>query len=426
MDGFKQRSTPFFASTGILLASPSIGRYLKGQVVTLSLLSVLLRELARISTIDAHVASMPQGSRARSAGLSSPEEPFLMRMRRVRSGFTLIELLVVIAIIGVLIALLLPAVQAAREAARRAQCVNNLKQIGIAMHNYHDTFGALPFGHGPFGWNDWNAHSLLMPFLEQGNIYNATNFFTEIGGANPGVPQNTTIQRMQVNVLLCPSDQNRLTSPYGHINYPACAGSNLQFFGSGFNGMFGWVYNPLSDASGDNKSNAGRTGTSIMFRDVLDGLSNTAAFSEKVLGIGNSNGTRDPLKPTSNIWQLNFSVTNGNDLIPQPYFALCNALNTQTTALAGTEAMGNHWWSGHPYAGRYNHVMLPNTWPCLYPINGVTNGNGAMPPSSRHPGLVNVLFGDGTVRPVKSTISPQIWWAIGTRAGGETVSSDSM
>src|SRR5215831_16155756 len=113
-----------------------------------------------------------------------------------RSGFTLIELLVVIAIIATLIALLLPAVQAAREAARRSQCVNNLKQFGIALHNYHDVSGCLPWGHGPLSCNDWNWISLSLPYLEQIAMFNALNFARKDGVngfACQGDAINTTI-----------------------------------------------------------------------------------------------------------------------------------------------------------------------------------------------------------------------------------------
>jgi prepilin-type N-terminal cleavage/methylation domain-containing protein len=355
---------------------------------------------------------------------------------RDRRGFTLIELLVVIAIIGVLIALLLPAVQQAREAARRIQCVNNMKQIGIAMHNYHDTAGALPFGHGPFGWNDWNAQTMLLPYMEQAQVYNSINFSNGISGANPGQAPNSTAQRVQINAFVCPSDTNRITTVYGTINYVSNSGSNVQFFGSGFNGMFGWVVNSNPDRSGDNTSNLYRTGTSINFRDVIDGLSMTAAFSEKVRGIGADNSTRDSLNPKANTFQYpgtaptndtTGAATEANLVwVQQTFVPSCRTVNPNTDPLPGTQAYGQHWWTGHPYAGRYNHVMLPNTNSCLYSINGITNGNGAMPPNSRHPGIVNILFGDGTVRAVKTTVNQQVWWAIGSRNGAEVVSSDAL
>ena len=355
-----------------------------------------------------------------------------MKRHQKRPAFTLIELLVVIAIIGVLIALLLPAVQSAREAARRAQCVNNLKQIGISMHNYHDAVGALPFGQGPFGWNDWNAQTMLMPYTEQSPLYNTINFSNGIGAASPNNSQNQTSHRTQINFLLCPSDPVRLVQPFGKINYAANAGNNTLFFHNAFNGMFGWVINSNPDASGDNQSRAGLGGFSVSFRDVIDGLSNTAAFSEKVKGVGggNNNNRRDNLEPTSDQFRLGDKPSNSNNAGSHPttqqYYADCRQINRAIEPLPGTQNMGNHWWSGHPYAGRYNHVMPPNTWSCLYPENGLTNGNGAVPPSSRHPGVVNVLFGDGSVRAIKQTINVEVWWAVGSRDGNEVVSADQL
>ena len=155
-----------------------------------------------------------------------------MRRRCWRAAFTLIELLVVIAIIAVLIALLLPAVQAAREAARRAQCVNNLKQMGIALHNYHDVVNKLPWGAGPWGWNDWSTHVMLLPYIEQSSMYNALNFSN--GFADNNTPNiNTTVIYRQIATILCPSDSDRLTSPQGHVNYVGNAGSAP-------NSFYGW------------------------------------------------------------------------------------------------------------------------------------------------------------------------------------------
>src|SRR5262249_15364367 len=127
----------------------------------------------------------------------------------------------------VLIALLLPAVQAAREAARRLQCVANLKQIGLAMNNYHQSLDTLPFGDLTYSWADFSCNTMLLPYLEQSPLYDAINFSAQLLPANPGCPQNTTVQYTTVGLMACPSDSfDRLTSATGHSNYVPNAGSD--------------------------------------------------------------------------------------------------------------------------------------------------------------------------------------------------------
>ena len=351
---------------------------------------------------------------------------------RVRPAFTLIELLVVIAIIAVLIALLLPAVQAAREAARRAQCVNNLKQIGLAVANYESSINSLPYGDGPW-WTEWSAQSMLLPYIEQGAIYNSINFAStrDIGG-NPLLHDgiiNSTAEYAKISPFMCPSDQNRLTSPYGSNNYMACSGSAP-------NSMYGGNGTASSGSSGPGSglfiftgTDNGQNGTAVRMAEVTDGSSNTASFSERVKAVGffQTSAPFDPGKPSASLSMVS-DVTNGQETTPQAFYTICNAQPPTPNSSGqdraydvGEELSGGSWSSGLALASRYNHVMPPNTWSCR--ANGSVNMADVA--SSRHPSVVNVLFLDGTVRAAKNSINRTVWWALGTKAGGEVISADS-
>jgi prepilin-type N-terminal cleavage/methylation domain-containing protein/prepilin-type processing-associated H-X9-DG protein len=351
---------------------------------------------------------------------------------RARRGFTLIELLVVIAIIGILIALLLPAVQSAREAARRAQCVNNLKQIGLAVANYEGAVGSYPYADGPW-WTEWSAHSMLLPYLEQRPIYNSINFAsTRPTFAAPFMHDgvvNSTAEYTKVSIFFCPSDQNRLTSPYGPNNYMANSGSAPNTFyggdGTGSDGANSPMSGPFIFTGLDN----GQHGTSVRIADVADGTSNTASFSERVKGIGDWNGAGTPfdtMKPTASISQLPI-LQGGQETTPVIWYKACLAKAPTPDAQGfdmawdiDNDVSGASWSAGLVPDTRYGHVMPPNTWGCR---GGVEMSHVA---SSRHPGIVNVLFLDGSVRTVKSTVNINTWWAIGSRAGSEVVSGDSF
>src|SRR3954451_12026297 len=220
--------------------------------------------------------------------------------RRRRFEFTLIELLVVIAIIAVLIALLLPAVQAAREAARRAQCVNNLKQIGIAIHNYENSIGSLPWGEPIRPAFNSAPSGLLMMLgqMEQQVVYNAANFWGGNGSNfwNSTNPANATVQFTKINTFLCPSDMSRIPVAYGNTNYAANAGVDAFSFSGATATQFGGPFAGIGYVS--------------RLASIIDGTSNTVGYSEVVTGIGTAaNTTFDPIRPSSSVARLSATAS---------------------------------------------------------------------------------------------------------------------
>jgi prepilin-type N-terminal cleavage/methylation domain-containing protein/prepilin-type processing-associated H-X9-DG protein len=341
-----------------------------------------------------------------------------MQVGRSR-GFTLIEVLVVIAIIGVLIALLLPAVQAARESARRSQCANNLKQIGLAVHSYHGARNSFPPGQLLYmNWQDISALVYLLPHLEQQPLYNAFNLedvypINGMGPVLPSYPANTTAARTQVAVFLCPSDSSRLTNPEGHSNYCGNSGSTPEAAE-----VICKANGPFVAATPDGDYRGCRV---FRIAQVTDGLSATACFSEKVLGIGGAD-QYDPGTPSSTILQVGGPGDVKNAV---GYYQMCKAASPTATPLVPlAQASGMYWTFGYLSETRYTHIMTPNMPNCE--VGGPWYGErGAITASSRHPGMVNLVMCDGSVRGVKGTVDPATWWGLGTIAGHELISSDA-
>jgi prepilin-type N-terminal cleavage/methylation domain-containing protein/prepilin-type processing-associated H-X9-DG protein len=325
-------------------------------------------------------------------------------MNRQRSAFTLIELLVVIAIIAVLIALLLPAVQAAREAARRAQCVNNLKQVGIALHNYHDVQGTFPLDrhastNGVY-FND-SAFLKLLPYMEQVPVYSSFNI---------NLPEtdlsNSTGTATSVASLLCPSDTtDRLPAGWAGTNYAVSEGT-----------YFPWVWGTL-DINNYNTSFSAPNGPffqdlSFSVAAMTDGTSNTAACSERVIGDFNNALS----SPKTDNFSYGASPAGFDDAI-----AGCLALNITNLSYQGLSQDGAPWSWSRNCETQYRHATPPNSRSCMYPANLRI----LLSANSNHPGGVNVTLCDGSVRFIKDTVNLSTWRALGTRNGGEVISSDS-
>jgi prepilin-type N-terminal cleavage/methylation domain-containing protein/prepilin-type processing-associated H-X9-DG protein len=341
-----------------------------------------------------------------------------------RRGFTLVELLVVIAIIGILIALLLPAVQAAREAARRSSCSNNLHQLGLAAQNFYQTNNRFPMGRKTTaGEEDWSPHARLLPYIEQVRLVVSSNF-----DLSPNDAKNKALRETDIPIFRCPSDINRMTANvsgngfnWGKNNYKGNAGNDV-----------GKMKNKVEQNNGIFVSNK-----QVRMADITDGASHTALFAEALLGDASDDKVSIPgdwfkvsatLGGNPVVTDAKTAKTQGKDqLALYKACAKMGLTNAPTGKGKQLSRSGRNWIHGNYIPTRYNHIMPPNGPSCGVGTGDdlQVNGQGcATTASSRHPGGVNVCMADGSAHFIPEGIDIAIWQGLGSRNLKETIPKD--